>query len=274
MSIITLTTDYGLKDHFVASVKGRILSAMPQAQIVDVSHCIDFYNIANASYVVSGAYPNFPKGSIHMVLVEAEMNDQTSFLLTKFNGHYFLTADNGTITLLATPEDETEIVKLHLPDFCTDTVSLYTHVSTQILKNSPFDDLGTPISYDECELLIELRPKVAEDENSIKGAIIYMDHYGNAVTNITQDLFNRVGKGRKFAIIARKYSITKIHRFYADFNVENQSIREFEGEMLYLFNDLDFLQLSIYKSDYENVGNAKSMFGVSYRDSVIVEFYD
>src|SRR5690606_29255984 len=256
MSIITLTTDYGLKDHFVASVKGRILSAMPQAQIVDISHCIDFYNIANASYVVSGAYPNFPKGSIHMVLVEAEMNDQTSFLLTKFNGHYFLTADNGTITLLATPEDETEIVKLHLPDFCTDTVSLFTYVSTQILKNSPFDDLGTPISYNECELLIELRHKVAEDENSIKGAIIYMDHYGNAVINITQDVINRVRVDYKLFIIECKYSIIIIHLIYIHFNVVNRSINEFECEMSYLFTDLFYLQLSIYNSDYKNVGNA------------------
>src|SRR5690606_22443686 len=139
MSIITLTTDYGLKDHFVASVKGRILSAMPQAQIVDISHCIDFYNIANASYVVSGAYPNFPSGSLHMVTVEATLTDQASFLPTTFNGHYFLTADNGTISLLATPGDEADLVKFHLPHFCTDTVSLYTYVSTQISKHSPFD---------------------------------------------------------------------------------------------------------------------------------------
>src|SRR5690606_3127479 len=95
MSIITLTTDYGIKDHFVASVKGKIMTELPLVQIIDISHCIDLYNIANASYVLFGAYNKFPKGSLHMVLVEAEMFDQTSFLLTKFNDHFFLTANNG-----------------------------------------------------------------------------------------------------------------------------------------------------------------------------------
>ncbi len=272
MSIITLTTDYGIKDHFVASVKGKILTEIPQAQIVDVSHCIDLYNIANASYVLFGAYSNFPKGSLHMVLVEAEMFDQTSFLLTKFNDHFFLTANNGTITLLATADDETEIVDLKIPDFCNDTVSLYTYVANELFKNVSCSSLGTKINYNDCELLVELRPKVADDENSIRGSVIYMDHYGNAVTNISKELFERVRNGRKYVINAVKYRINRINEFYADFNTESKTLREYEGDMLFIFNDLDFLQMSIYKSDYENVGNAKTLFGVSYRDTVIIEF--
>lgn len=274
MSIITLTTDYGIKDHFVASVKGKILTALPDAQIVDISHCIDLYSIANASYVLFGAYKNFPKGTIHMVLVEAEMFDQTSFLLTRFDGHYFLTANNGAITLLANPDDVTEIIDLDIPGSCADTVSLYTHIAVQLSKNGDFEELGTKIAYEDCELLVELRPKVAEDENSIKGAVIYIDHYGNAVTNISRDLFERVRKQRKFVINAVRYRISRINEFYADFNTQVKSLREYEGDMLFIFNDLDFLQMSIYKSDLDNVGNARTMFGISYRDSVIVEFME
>jgi len=274
MSIITLTTDYGIKDHFVASVKGKILTALPDAQIVDISHCIDLYSIANASYVLFGAYKNFPKGTLHMVLVEAEMFDQTSFLLTRFDGHYFLTANNGAITLLADPEDITEIIDLEIPGPCSDTVSLYTHIAAQLLKENRFEELGTKIAYEDCELLVELRPKIADDENSIKGAVIYIDHYGNAVTNISRDLFERVRKQRKFVINAVRYRISRINEFYADFNTQVKSLREYEGDMLFIFNDLDFLQMSIYKSDLDNVGNARTMFGISYRDSVIVEFME
>ncbi len=274
MSIITLTTDYGIKDHFVASVKGKILTALPDAQIVDISHCIDLYSIANASYVLFGAYKNFPKGTIHMVLVEAEMFDQTSFLLTRFDGHYFLTANNGAITLLADPDDVTEIIDLEIPASCPDTVSLYTYIASKLLKESQFEGLGTKIAYDDCELLVELRPKVADDENSIKGAVIYIDHYGNAVTNISRDLFERIRKQRKFVINAVRYRISRINEFYADFNTQVKSLREYEGDMLFIFNDLDFLQMSIYKSDLDNVGNARTMFGISYRDSVIVEFME
>lgn len=85
-------------------------------------------------------------------------------------------------------------------------------------------------------------------------------------------MFERVRNGRKYVINAVRYRITKINEFYADFNTESKTLREYEGDMLFIFNDLDFLQMSIYKSDYENVGNAKTLFGVSYRDTVIIEF--
>jgi len=274
MSIITLTTDYGIKDHFVAAVKGKILTAMPTVQIVDITHCIDLYNIANASYVLYGAYKNFPKGTLHMVLVEAEMFDQTSFLLTKFDEHYFLTANNGALTLLATAEDETEIVDLNIPNHCNDTVSLYIYAAKELLNQTKLQDLGMKLLYKNCEQLVELRPKVADDENAIKGAIIYTDHYGNAVTNISKDLFDRVRKGRKFIINASRYKISRINEYYSDFNTNAKSIREYEGDMLFIFNDLGFLQMSIFKSDLDNVGNAKTMFGASYRDTVIIEFTD
>jgi len=274
MSIITLTTDYGLKDHFVAAVKGKILSAIPNVQIVDISHCIDLYNIANASYVLYGAYKNFPKGTIHMVLVEAEMFDQTSFLLTKYDGHYFLTANNGAITLLATAEDKTEIINLNIPNSCNDTVSLFSYVANEIICSTDFKNLGSKIVYNDCELLVELRPKVADDQNSIRGSVIYIDHYGNAVTNISRDLFERVKNGRKFVINAVRYKISRINEYYGDFNTDSKQLREYEGDMLFIFNDLDFLQMAIYKSDYENVGNANTLFGVSYRDTVIIEFIE
>lgn len=274
MSIITLTTDYGIKDHFVAAVKGKILTEIPSAQIVDISHCIDLYNIANASYVVYGAYKNFPKGTLHMVLVEAEMYDQTSFLLTKFNDHFFLTANNGAITLLATAEDETEIIDLTIPQFCDDTVSLYTYIANKVFNTTDSSTLGRKIKYNDCELLVELRSKVADDENSIRGSVIYIDHYGNAVTNISKELFESTRKNRKFVINAVRYRISRINEFYADFNTDVKSLREYEGDMFFIFNDLDFLQMSIYKSDYENVGNAKTLFGVSYRDTVIIEFIE
>src|SRR5690554_6699627 len=129
MSIITLTTDYGTKDHFVASVKGKILSSLSSIKIVDISHGIDLYNVAAASYVLFGAYKDFPKNTIHWVLVEAEIHDQESFLLAKINGQYFLTANNGVISLLTTEKDEIEIVDLDIPEFCNDTVALYLHIT-------------------------------------------------------------------------------------------------------------------------------------------------
>jgi len=272
MSIITLTTDYGIKDHFAASVKGRVLSAIPSVRIVDISHCIDLYNIAAASYVLFGAYKNFPKETIHWVLVEAEMYDQTSFLLTKFDGHYFLTANNGIISLFATESDEIEIIDLEIPGFCLDTVALYTYISQKIIAGSTMDQFGTKMAYQDCEQLVELRAKVSDDGNSIRGAVIYEDHYGNAVTNITKELFLSVQNSRKYTINASRHRISRINKFYADFNTQAKQVREYEGEMMFIFNDLDFLQMAIYKSNPDTVGNVRTLFGLSYRDTIIVEF--
>lgn len=272
MSIITLTTDYGIKDHFAASVKGKILSAVPSVRVVDISHCIDLYNIATASYVLFGAYKNFPQETIHWVLVEAEMYDQTSFLLTRFDGHYFLTANNGTISLFTTENDVTEIVDLEIPEFCTDTVSLFMYVSKKIMEKNAMDSLGTKVLHQDCEQLVELRPKVSEDGNSIRGSVIYEDHYGNAVTNISKELFLSVQKNRKYVVNASRYRIHRINKFYADFNTQIKPIREYEGDIMLVFNDLGFLQISIYKSNPDTVGNVRTLFGLTYRDTIIVEF--
>lgn len=274
MSIITLTTDYGIKDHFVASVKGAVLTAIPHAQIVDISHCIDLYNIANASYVLLGAYKNFPANSVHMVLVEAEMYDQTSFLLIKLNNQYILTANNGTLSLLASENENAEIIELDIPNSCANTQSLYIFVANKVINENKFAELGTAVKYADCEELVELKVKVADDENAIRGSIIYEDHYGNAVTNITKELFEKVRNNRKFVINASRYKAYRINEFYADFNTEVKSIREYEGDMMFIFNDLDFLQMSIYKSNPSTIGNVKSLFGLTYRDAIIIEFID
>lgn len=269
MSIITLTTDYGTKDHFVASVKGRILSSLSSTNIVDISHDIDLYNVAAASYVLFGAYKDFPKNTIHWVLVEAELHDQESFLLAKINGQYFLTANNGVISLLTTEEDEIEIVDLDIPEFCSDTVALYLHITQQIIKESPIQDLGHKILYKDYEITKELVP-IAND-NEIIGAIIYEDHYGNAVTNISKKMFLDLQRSRKFKIVASRYHFTRISKFYSDSGTDSPRI---PSDKFVIFNRSGFLQISIYKSYPSFVGSVRTLMGLSYRDVVKVEFYD
>lgn len=95
MAIITLTTDLGLKDHYVAAIKGSILSRIPEITIVDISHQIPTYNIQDAAFIIKNAYPNFPKGSIHIIGIKAEQTNQSSHIIIFSDGHYFIGADNG-----------------------------------------------------------------------------------------------------------------------------------------------------------------------------------
>ena len=103
MAIITLTTDLGLKDHYVGSVKGSILSRFPEASIIDISHQIPTYNIQDAAYIIKNAYPNFPKGSIHIIGIKAEQTSQSSHVIVFSDGHYFISADNGIFSFLDSP---------------------------------------------------------------------------------------------------------------------------------------------------------------------------
>ena len=100
MSIITLTTDLGLKDYYVAGIKGHILSQLPDANIVDISHEIPAFNISVAAFCLKNCYYDFPKGSIHIIGVSPEANEFTRHVVIKYQNHYFIGADNGIFSLL------------------------------------------------------------------------------------------------------------------------------------------------------------------------------
>jgi len=100
MSIITLTTDYGFKDHFVGALKGKILSQNEEAVIVDISHKVDQFNISEASYIISAAYNSFPKGTVHIIGIDIELKEDTPHIAMEWNDHYFIAADNGILSML------------------------------------------------------------------------------------------------------------------------------------------------------------------------------
>ena len=101
MSIITLITDFGTKDHFVAKIKGAIISDLPQASIVDVSHQISPFNIMEAAYVIENSYQHFPEKTIHIIGVDSEKTIEQSQLVIILDNHYFICANNGIMSLLA-----------------------------------------------------------------------------------------------------------------------------------------------------------------------------
>jgi S-adenosyl-L-methionine hydrolase (adenosine-forming) len=95
MAIITLTTDFGLKDHFVAAVKGLIYSELPEVKIVDISHELAPFNIQECAYVLENAYRHFPKGTIHVIGMDSEPSADKKHIVVLLNGHYFVTAKHG-----------------------------------------------------------------------------------------------------------------------------------------------------------------------------------
>ena len=275
MSIVTLTTDFGNKDYSVAAVKGAILSTIKNPKIIDISHQIEPYNVTQAAYVLKNAYKNFPQGSIHIVGVESERTPENGHIAMYFDGHYFIGADNGIFTMIKgeIKADKIVIINIHNQNAITfPALDTFIKVAAHLSRNGSLEVIGKATN--EIRELVELKPVVNVKVDQIVGSVIYVDNYGNVITNITRKLFNEVGKSRKYTIFARNVKFKKVYETYSDaidFTIPKEK-REEDGKKIALFNDAEHLELAIYKSNPLSVGSAYNLFGLEYRDSVTVKF--
>lgn len=275
MSIVTLTTDFGNKDYSVAAVKGAILSTFKNPKIIDISHQIEPYNVTQAAYVLKNAYKNFPRGSIHIVGVESERTPENGHIAMYFDGHYFIGADNGIFTMIKGEIKADKIVIININNqnaISFPALDTFIKVAAHLSRNGSLEVIGKATN--EIRELVELKPVVNAKVDQIVGSVIYVDNYGNVITNITRKLFNEVGKSRKYTIFARNVKFKKIYETYSDaidFTIPKEK-REEDGKKIALFNDAEHLELAIYKSNPLSVGSAYNLFGLEYRDSVTVKF--
>ena len=274
MSIITLTTDFGLKDHFVGALKGKIISAYSEATIIDISHDIDVFNVSEASYIISAAYNSFPEGTVHLIGVDAELALHKKHLAMQWDGHYFICADNGILSMLTQKIVPQKVVEINihdrLPEGATE-MDVFVTVATHLAKGGQLSVIGKEAA--EIKEINELQPVVATDNNSIKGYIAYIDHFGNCVTNIPKKLIKDLAKGRDFDITFSTKTIKSVRTNYSDFKIDKRfSLRDYEGDKLAIFNEAGFLEIAIYRSNPSTVGTAKSLLGLKFRDVVNVVF--
>lgn len=281
MSIITLTTDYGLKDHFVGALKGKILSENSEAKIVDISHNIDPFNTVEASYIIGAAYMSFPKGTVHLIGVDAELNKENQHIAMQWNDHYFICADNGILSMLSQKVLPQKIVAINIHDRLSEDATdldVFVTVASHLSKGGLLNVIGKEIT--SIKQITELQPVVAADKNSIKGYVIYIDHFGNVVTNITKKIFMEVAKGRPYEIpLLQKRNqkksspIKNIWAKYSDIaNASKYPVKNYEGDKLAIFNEAGYLEISIFRSNPLSVGSASSLMGLYYRDSITIEF--
>ncbi|MCO6149411.1 S-adenosyl-l-methionine hydroxide adenosyltransferase family protein [Flavobacterium sp. NRK1] len=274
MSIITLTTDFGLKDHFVGSLKGKIISGYNEAVIIDISHDIDLFNVSEASYIVGAAYNSFPKNSVHIIGVDAELTKDNRHIAMQWNDHYFVCADNGILSMLTQKIKPQKIVEINIHDRLADgstEMDAFVAVACHLAKGGQLSVIGREIK--EIKEISELQPVISNDNNSIKGYIVYIDHFGNCVTNISHKLIKEVAKGRDFEIRFSTKTIKSVRKNYSDFIIrEPFTIKDHEGDKLALFNEAGYLEIAIYRSNPSTVGTARTLLGLKFRDVVNVVF--
>lgn len=274
MSIITLTTDYGLKDHFAGILKGKLFSLLPEINIVDITHTIDKFNCLEASYLLSVSYAHFPKGTVHLVCVDASRNADTEHIVMLYDGHYFIGADNGIFGSLTNKRNAEKIVRISIHDRLingSSDLDVFAMVATHLAKGGEMNVIGTPIS--EIKKMNVLVPIVEQNEKIIRGHVVYIDDFGNCVTNISKSLIDEIAKGREYIIRFSSHSIKKVKNNYSDFkNNSTAALNAMAGNEIAIFNQDHFLEIAIYRSNPKRSGSAQTLLGLKIQDVVLVEF--
>lgn len=271
--IITLTTDFGYQDYYVGALKGKMRSVGIASEIIDISHAISFYNIDHAGFVIAAAYKHFPKGTIHVVGVSCEITETVKPILMQYDGHYFLAADNGVLSFLNSDNAMDKEVYLLKHDGFEESLDVFVHAVKELEANSKPEELGE--CHPDYYWVKELNPSISSDQRILRGNVIYEDHFGNAITNIERSVFEKVGRGRSYVIKVKNRSIRRINRYYADFKLSDTiSINDKVGDLLAIFNDLNYLQISIFHSNPRGPGSPRDLIGLELRDSITIEFID
>jgi S-adenosylmethionine hydrolase len=256
MPIITLTTDMGTSGYYAGSVKAAILSGLPDANIVDITHHIRPFHISSAAFVVKNAYSQFPKGTVHIVSVDSLAGKNPRFLAIACDGHYFIGPDNGlfSLTLDKQPDKVVEIgIASSIATITFPARDVFAKVACFIAGGGSLDAVGKDCP--DYQRPTAWQPTY--DANSITAVVVYVDEYGNCICNLDRNLFVQVSKNRSFVIDVKGYGIEALSGSYS------QSPK---GEIVALFSSSNMLELAI------NHGNLAELIGIKEGDTVKITF--
>ncbi|TBV25931.1 hypothetical protein DMZ43_08455 [Meridianimaribacter sp. CL38] len=275
MAIITLTTDFGEKDHFAGAIKGAIYSELPDVRIVDISHSVSPFNVPEAAYIIQNAYSSFPKGTIHLIGIDSELNPENKHISVKLDDHYFICANNGIMSMICAEIAPEKIVEINIHDKIETNfpvLDVFVKVACHIARGGTLEVIGKVIN--TIKPIRDLVPFVNDEKNQIIGSVIYIDNYGNVVTNIRRKFFESIQKTRAFEISARNYKFKEILNRYSDVvNFDTPEDKRYdEGKGLVVFNSSGYLEIAVYRSNPTTVGSASTLMGLSMRDTVTVNF--
>ncbi|MBI5428176.1 MAG: SAM-dependent chlorinase/fluorinase [Nitrospinae bacterium] len=215
--VITLTTDFGLDDPFVGIMKGVILSIAPDAEVVDITHGIRPQDVAQAAYAIKSAYAYFPKKTVHVAVVDPGVGGARRPMAAEYDGRRFVGPDNGIFSGILGPR--ARAYELARPKYFLKTVSgafhgrdIFAPVAAWIARGTALSKLGPRITDPR---VLDL-PKPSFDGNQLKGQIVYIDRFGNLVSNIDSDWMDRCFSGPgNLTVMAGKKKIGPILTSYS-----------------------------------------------------------
>lgn len=255
MAIITLLTDSGESDHYVAAIKAKILSINPGITLIDLSHSIKPCDIGHAAYLLRSVFRDFPKGTTHLVGVHATANRDDASIALQLEDHFMVGADNGLFGLVS---DKMHHQAVELNTITTTKTTfpekdIFAPAAARLASGVNITTLGKPLT--TFKKMTDRLMKATK--KNIMGMVIRVDNFGNLITNITKEAFDILSHEKVYTI---HFGGEKSRRIQVHYNQVE------EGECFLLFNSLGLLEIGIYK------GNASELLGLDYDSTVNIIF--
>jgi hypothetical protein len=260
VSVITLTTDFGLADGYVGTMKGVILSIAPTATIVDISHNVPPQDVREAAYILYTAYPYFPQGTIHVVVVDPGVGSERRAIALRTPQATFVAPDNGVLSYVVAGERVKQIVHLTNPSYHLSPVSrtfhgrdIFAPAAAHLARGVPLTELGDPLT--EIVTFSLPRPQVRSD-GTIVGQVIHVGRFGNLITSIMATDLAGHSLLRESVIEIKGQSIRGIANTYAEVAT---------GKLLALVGSSDRLEIAV------SGGSASQTLGAKVGDEVLLK---
>lgn len=249
--IITLITDFGTKAGYLGALKGVILKINPEVELVDITHEVNPFDVWEGAWVLNSCYQFFPSGTIFLVVVDPGVGGPRKLLLIKSEDYYFVGPDNGVFSFVYEKEKILEMIHITNEKYFIGKPSstfhgrdIFAPVAAYISLGVKMDEFGKTAS--ECFKFKIPSPQISK--NKIIGEILYVDSFGNLITNINQNLVDKVKRMNSLEIICKGKRTKKISRSY------------FEGkekEILALVGSSGFLEISTNQDNAQRILRAK-----------------
>ena len=256
--VITLLTDFGLKDEYVGAIKGVILSINTRVQLVDISHNLTRHDILQAALVIKGAFRYFPKDSIHVIVVDPGVGGKRKVICLKKEGHVFVAPDNGVLSLVTQDGKADEIYAVTNQAYFLKPVSNTFHgrdiiapVAAHLSKGIALPRLGEKLTLDDINTLDIPVPFLSSDEKLLAGEIISIDHFGNLITNIDQETFEIFTGKRKSGTVVIGLGNSRIQGVSESYDTVKV------GDPLAIFGSRNLLEISVNQADASSYFRAR-----------------
>jgi S-adenosylmethionine hydrolase len=259
--VITLTTDFGSNDHFVGAMKGVILDIVPEAQIVDICHAVQAFDVLDGALTISQAYSYFPARTVHVVVVDPGVGTARRPILASSDKYHFVAPDNGVLSLVYAKEERIHVRHITSEHYFSQPVSNTFHARDIFAPVAAFlakevDSLKFGEEIEDFVKFSAPKPKMVEP-NRLRGVVLKADRFGNLISNITpQDalaLFSGAVPGFKIVVGSRE--ITEIHNSYAE---------GAPGQVFGILGSMGFLEIAA------NRGSAAQLTGAGKGSEVSV----